>query len=143
MYRTIWLYYFVTGALGLGAGLPAIDDWVAGLIPSAAASACQMADPLVGLSRADISICLASWLHQGRDLAADGIDVLSGAHVGMKLAGWLRVVDTAVIFSGCLATALALLWLWASAMTRFAALSLSGTYTLMRAIAMVLTPRRG
>ena len=142
MYRSIWLYYFVSGALGLGAGLPAIDGWVAGVLPSATTQACLIADPLAGISRADITLCLASWLLQGRDLAFHGIDILTGAHVGMRMAGWLRVVDTAVIFAGCLAVALALLWLWASAMTRFAALSLSGTYTLMRAIAMLLAPRR-
>jgi hypothetical protein len=142
MYRTIWLYYFVSGALGLGAGLPAIGDWAAGLVPSAAAAACHMAEPLAGVSRADVALCLASWLHQGRDLLAHGIDVLAGAHVGLNAAGWLRVVDTAVILAGCVATALALLWLWASFMTRFAALSLSGTYSLMRAIAMLLAPRR-
>ncbi len=142
MHRTIWLYYFVSGALGLGAGLPAIDDWVARLIPSAATGACTVAEPLAGLSRADISLCLASWLLWGRDLGVHGIEIFAGAHIGMNPAAWLRVIDTAVIFSGCLATALALLWLWASGMTRFAALSLSGTYTLMRAIAMLLAPRR-
>ena len=85
MYRSIWLYYFVSGALGLGAGLPAIDVWVAGVLPSATTQACLMADPLAGISRADITLCLASWLLQGRDLAFHGIDILTGAHVGMRM----------------------------------------------------------
>lgn len=142
MYRTIWSYYFITGLLSVTAGVPAMDSWAATLLPADGAGACQLAGNLAAFSRSDMALCLASWITEGRILANAGLSILADAHHGMPLAGWLRVMDVVVIAAGVVAALVALAWLWAGAMTRFAGLSLAGTYTLVRAVGIALEPRR-
>ncbi len=140
MYRSIWMYYFITGLLSLSAGLPAMDSWADSLLPPEGA-ACQLARALATASRADLSVCLAAGFAEARAAAGAGLSVLADIHHGMALADWLRVADVAVIGAGLLAAALALVWVWANAMTRLAGLSLTGTYTLVRAVGLALERR--
>ena len=138
MYRSIWMYYFITGLLSLTAGLPAMDSWADALLPPEGA-ACQPAQALA--VRAELALCLAAAVAEARAAAGAGWSVLADIHHGMALADWLRVADVAVIGAGLLAAALALVWLWANAMTRLAGLSLTGTYTLVRAVGIALERR--
>ena len=140
MYRTIWSYYFITGLLSLTAGVPVMDDWASALIPQMGDATCRIAD--AGLSRADVSLCFAAGFNEIRVLTGLGFDVLFAAHGGMPIAGWLHVVDVLVIMIGVVAAAVALIWVWANGMTRLASMSMTGTYTLFRAVGMALE-RRG
>jgi hypothetical protein len=140
MYRSIWMYYFITGLLSFSAGVPVMDSWASSLLPPEGA-ACHLAEPLAGLTRADISLCLAAWIAEARNAAGTGFALLADIHQDMALADWLRVADVAVIAAGLLAAALAAIWVWANAMTRLAGLSLTGTYTLVRAVGIALERR--
>ena len=135
MYRSIWMYYFVTGLLSVSAGLPAMDSWADTLLPPDGA-ACHFV-----LSRADLSLCLAAGIAEARAAAGAGFALLAGIRPDMALTDWVRVADVAVIAAGLLAAALALVWVWANAMTRLAGLSLTGTYTLVRAVGLALERR--
>lgn len=141
MYRTIWSYYFITGLLSLTAGVPVMDSWASSLLPAEGAT-CSLSGPLGALSRADLSLCLAAWVNEARALAGSGFDILAGAHQDLPVSGWVRVADVVLIAAGLVAAALAAIWVWANAMTRLAGLSLTGTYTLVRAIGIALE-RRG
>ena len=142
MYRTIWSYYFITGLLSLTAGVPVMDDWAAALIPQMSDAACRISGPAALLSRAEMAVCLAAGFNEVRALAGGGFDVLFNAHHAMPLAGWIHVADVLVIMLGVLAAAIALIWVWANGMTRLASVSMTGTYTLFRAVGMALE-RRG
>ena len=141
MYRSIWMYYFITGLLSFTAGVPAMDSWADSLLPPEGA-ACQIAQALQGFSRADLSLCLAAGIAEARSAAATGLSLLGDIHQDMPLSDWLRVADVVMITAGLLAAALALVWVWANSMTRLAGLSLTGTYTLVRAVGLALE-RRG
>ncbi len=140
MYRTIWSYYFITGLLSLTAGVPVMDDWASALIPQMGDATCRVVG--AGLTRADVSLCFAAGFNEVRALAGAGFDVLFNAHGGMPMAGWLQVADVLMIMLGVAAAAIALIWVWANGMTRLASLSMTGTYTLVRAVGMALE-RRG
>jgi hypothetical protein len=140
MYRSIWMYYFITGLLSLTAGVPAMDSWADSLLPAEGAS-CHVATALAGLSRADLSLCLAAGIAEARAAAGTGLSLLADIHRDMALADWIRVADVAVIAAGLLAAALAIVCVWANAMTRLAGLSLTGTYTLVRAVGIALERR--
>ena len=141
MYRSIWMYYFITGLLSFTAGVPAMDSWADSLLPPEGA-ACQIAQALQRFSRADLSLCLAAGIAEARSAAATGLSLLGDIHQDMPLSDWLRVADVVMITAGLLAAALALVWVWANSMTRLAGLSLTGTYTLVRAVGLALE-RRG
>jgi len=141
MYRTIWSYYFITGLLSLTAGVPVMDDWATALVPDADGAVCRLA-AAAGLSRTEITLCLASGFNAVRSLAGGGFDALFQIRLDMPVAAWIHVADILVIMLGTLAAAIALIWVWANGMTRLAGLSLTGTYTLVRAIGMALD-RRG
>jgi hypothetical protein len=141
MYRSIWMYYFITGLLSFTAGLPAMDSWADSLLPPEGA-ACHIAQALQGFSRADLSLCLAAGIAEASSAAATGLSLLGDIHQDMPLSDWLRVADVVMITAGLLAAALALVWVWANSMTRLAGLSLTGTYTLVRAVGLALE-RRG
>lgn len=138
MHRTIWIYYFVTGLLSLSAGLPAIDNWATALIPHLDGVSCRLLEPGIALSRPVFSLCLAAGFNELRGLAGAGLDALLHVHGGMKLAEWLHLADVLVIMLGTAAAAIALLWVWAHGMTRLAAISMTGTYTLVRAMGLAL-----
>ena len=140
MYRTIWSYYFITGLLSLTAGVPVMDDWASALIPQMGDATCRVAG--AALSRADMALCFAAGFNEVRALAGLGFDVLFNARGNMPIAGWLQVADVLVIMFGVLAAAIALIWVWANGMTRLASMSMTGTYTLFRAVSMALE-RRG
>lgn len=140
MYRTIWSYYFITGLLSLSAGVPAMNSWAAALLPQEGA-ACPLADSLAHLSAAHVSLCLAAWVNEARGMAGTALGVLADIHGGMKLVQWMHVVDVVLIAAGILAAAFAVIWLWANAMTRLAGVSLTGTYTLVRAVGLALERR--
>ena len=142
MYRSIWLYYFITGLLSLSAGVPVMDGWASALVPDTTDAACRLSTQALSVTRADFSLCVAAGFNELRSIAGAGFDVLFQANTAMPVAGWIHVVDVLVIMSGTLAAAIALIWLWANGMTRLAGLSLTGTYTLVRAIGMALA-RRG
>ena len=142
MYRTIWSYYFITGLLSLTAGVPVMDDWASALIPQMGDAACRVGGSAAALTRADVSLCFAAGFNEIRALAGLGFDVLFSAHGGMPVAGWLQVADVLVIMVGVVAAAIALIWVWANGMTRLASMSMTGTYTLFRAVGMALE-RRG
>ena len=141
MYRSIWMYYFITGLLSFTAGVPAMESWADSLLPPEGA-ACHLTQAIAGLSRADLSLCLAAGIAEARTAAGNGLSVLGDIHQGMALADWLRVADVVMITAGLIAAALALVWVWANSMTRLAGLSLTGTYTLVRAVGIALE-RRG
>lgn len=141
MYRSIWMYYFITGLLSFSAGLPAMDGWADSLLPAEGAT-CRLAQAVATLSRAELSLCLATGFAEARSAAGAGLSLLGDIHQGMAWTDWLRVADVAVIGAGLLAAALALVWVWTNAMTRLAGLSLTGTYTLVRAVGIALE-RRG
>ena len=140
MYRSIWMYYFITGLLSVSAGVPAMDSWADAVLPAEGA-ACQLVQAVGSLTRADLSLCLAAGFAEARAAAGAGWSVLADIHHGMTLADWLRVADVAVIAAGLVAAALAVVWVWANAMTRLAGLSLTGTYTLVRAVGIALERR--
>ena len=142
MYRTIWSYYFITGLLSLTAGVPAMDDWASALIPQMGEATCRISNAAALLSRAEVSVCLAAGFNGARAVAGAGFDVLFNAHHAMPLAGWIQLADVLMIMVCVLAAAIALIWVWANGMTRLAAISMTGTYTLFRAIGMALE-RRG
>lgn len=142
MYRTIWTYYFLTGLLSLTAGVPVMDDWASALMPVSGDIACRLFEPGAALSRADMSLCTAAGFNELRGLAGAGFAVLFGARADMAAADWVHFADVLVIFVGTVAAAIAVICIWANGMTRLAALSLTGTYTLVRAIGMALAPRR-
>ena len=141
MYRTIWSYYFITGLLSLTAGVPVMDDWATALVPDADGAVCRLA-AAAGLSRSEIALCLAASFNAVRSLAGGGFDTLFQIHLNMPFTAWIHAADILVIMLGTLAAAIALIWVWANGMTRLAGLSLTGTYTLVRAIGMALD-RRG
>jgi len=141
MYRTIWSYYFITGLLSLTAGVPVMDDWATALMPEASDAVCRFA-AAAAFSRSEITLCLAAGFNEVRSLAGGGFDVLFQMRFDMPITGWIHVADVLVIMLGTLAAAIALIWAWANGMTRLAGLSLTGTYTLVRAVGMALD-RRG
>lgn len=141
MHRTIWLYYFVTGLLSFAAGLPAMDSWASALVPDLPAAACPLPAPGADLTRADLSLCLAAGFATLRDLAGDGLALLLQASPQMPAAQWLRTADAAMLLIGSLCAAIALIWGWATLMTRMAALSMAGSYTLVRAMGAALERR--
>ena len=142
MYRTIWSYYFITGLLSFTVGVPVMDDWATALIPQASDAVCRFSAPDGGLTRAGLTLCLAAGFNELRGLAGSGFDVLFQIRADMPAAAWIHVADVLVIMLGTLAAAIALIWVWANGMTRLAGLSLTGTYTLIRAVGMALD-RRG
>lgn len=141
MHRTIWLYYFVTGLLSFAAGLPAMDDWASALVPDLPATACRLGAAGAELSRAELSLCLAAGFATLRDLAGDGVSLLFRATTDMSAAQWMRTADVAILLIGSLCAAIALIWGWATLMTRMAALSMAGSYTLVRAVGTALERR--
>src|SRR4051812_42786009 len=120
MYRTIWLYYFITGLLGLTAGMPAMGGWASALLPDPANIACRLVQPDIVLSRGELSLCVAAGFNALRDIAGDGVTVLVHAHRDMPLAAWLHLTDVLVILCGCVAVAVGLICVWANGMTRLA-----------------------
>lgn len=142
MYRTIWSYYFITGLLSLTAGVPVMDDWASALIPQMGDATCRVAGGAAALTRADMALCFAAGFNEVRALAGLGFNVLFNARSDMPIASWLHVADVLVIMFGVLAAAIALIWVWANGMTRLASMSMTGTYTLFRAVSMALE-RRG
>ena len=142
MYRTIWCYYFITGLLSLTAGVPAMDDWATALVPATHEAACRLIDPASVFARGQLSICVAAGFNELRVLAGTGFDILFQVRADMPSADWIRFADVLVIMTGTFAAAIALIWVWANGMTRLAGLSLTGTYTLVRAVGLALD-RRG
>jgi hypothetical protein len=138
MYRTIWLYYFITGLLGLTAGMPAMDGWASALLPDPASIACRLVEPDIVLSRGELSLCVAAGFNALRDIAGNGVTVLVHAHRDMPLAAWLHLADVLVILCGCVAVAVGLICVWANGMTRLASMSMTGSYTLVRAMGLAL-----
>jgi len=138
--RAIWLIFFAVGAAVLVVVLGAFDAWAAALAFPGTEPYCR--GSLVGnvpLSRAPL--CVALWINDAKTWVFYARDIVAHSGQGLSMREMLRTADVGLCVVGATAIAVALNWLWATAMMQVTLASIAGSYSLLHGLSHVLGRR--
>jgi hypothetical protein len=139
-HRATWLTFFAIGAVVLAVALGAFDAWATGTaVPGAEAYCRGTLAGTIPLARAPL--CFAVWFVEAKSWVFYLRDILLQARQGLYLHELVRTADVGLFAAGGAAMALALNWVWATAMTQMTLATVAGSYSLVHGLSHVLGRR--